>query len=208
MKEPIDYFYDFSVWLTRNYQPPFTTMTLAQLIPMIGLQYVGRHEFPKGSNSGPDIQEFFDADDYDPNGAKPGDDGYAWCASFGCKVVQKAMDAWLNMNPGKRLTFERPTSPSVFAWEDWSLAQDDSTKTFRRSKNQINSRTIKAGDIILLSVSHFCIATSDADIDGRFETVEGNTNDDGSREGWIVCNKKGSKRRYHSQVRTVIRFMV
>lgn len=208
MKALMDYFYDLIEFSTRKYQPPFTAMKLAELIPVIALQYVGRHEFPKGSNSGPDIQEFFDADDYDPNGAKPGDYGYAWCASFGCKVVQRAMQSWLLMNPGKRLTFQRPTSPSVFEWERWSLAQDDSTKTFRRNLNEIHKDTVKRGDILLLSVSHFAIATTDADVNGKFETVEGNTNDDGSREGWLVVNKKGNKKRSYKEVRTIIRFTV
>lgn len=191
-------------WLVAKYQPPFTTMKLSKIIPIIGLKFVGRHEFPKGSNSGPDLQEFFDADDYDPNGAKPGDTGYAWCASYGCRVIQLAMQSWLNMNPGKRLTFVRPTSASVFAWESWSLAQDNSTKTLKRNLNQINKTTIKRGDICLLSVSHLVIATSNSDSAGNFNTVEGNTNEDGSREGWIVATRKRS----YKSVRSVIRFTV
>lgn len=208
MKPFIEYVYDLLEWSTRNYQPPFTAMKLSELIPIIGLKFVGRHEFPKGSNSGPDIQEFFDADSFDPNGSKPGDYGYAWCASFGCRVVQLAMQSWLSMNPGKTLTFVRPTSASVFAWEGWSLAQDDSTKTLKRNLDQIHKDTVKRGDILLLSVSHFAIATSDADSNGRFETVEGNTNDDGSREGWLVVNKVGNKKRSYKELKTIIRFTV
>jgi len=197
--------------LTAHYAnkgKPEYIMKLSQIIPDIGLKFVGKHEFPKGSNSGPDLQEFFDADSYDPNGSKPGDSGYAWCASYGCRVVQLAIEAWKSLNPGKKITFVRPTSASVFAWELWSLAQDESTKTFRRTLGQIKKDTIKRGDILLLSVSHFCIAVTDSDANGFFETVEGNTNDDGSREGWIVAHRKSDKKRSYKQVRTIIRFTV
>lgn len=204
MKTWFDLVCEILPWFTRNYQPPFTTMKLPQILPLIALKFVGRHEFPKGSNSGPDIQEFFDADSYDPNGAKPGDGGYAWCASFVCRCVQLAMQTWLSMNPGKRLTFTRPTTASAFGFQEWSLAQDNSTKTITR----ITPTTVKAGDIVILKVSHILIATTDADASGRFETVEGNTNDDGSREGWMVCNKKGTKKRSYTQVKAVVRFTV
>jgi len=206
MKIP-NWFWNITAYYANKGQPEYI-MKLAHIIPGIAMKFVGRHEFPKGSNSGPDLQEFFDSDSYDPNGSKPGDSGYAWCASFGCRVVQLAMEAWKPLNPGKMLTFTRPTSPSVFAWEFWSLAQDNSTKTFRRTLGQIEKNTIKRGDILLLSVSHFCIAVTDADANGFVETVEGNTNDDGSREGWIVAHRKGDKKRSYKQVRTIIRFTV
>lgn len=179
-------------------------MTLAQLIPGIAMQFVGRHEFPKGSNSGPQLQEFFDADSYDPNGNAPGDSGYAWCASFCCRGVQLAMQAWVHLNPGKLLTFNRPTTPSAFGFQTWSLAQDASTKTI----TDIRKDTVKAGDIVILKVSHILFAITDSDANGYFESVEGNTNDDGSREGWMVCHKKTAKKRYFGSVRAVVRFTV
>lgn len=149
-------------------------------------------ESPAGSNRGPEIQEFFDADSYDPNGPASGDSGYAWCAAFVCRIVQLAME-------GRQWTFTRPTTPGAWAFETWSLAQDRSTGTKKRP-----GRDIARGDIVVLKVSHIGIATGPPNAEGYVPTVEGNTNSAGSREGLAVM----PKRRHVSEIRSRIRFRV
>lgn len=146
-----------------------------------------------GPNKGPDLQPFFDADSYDPNGSKPGDDGYAWCASFVCWAVKKAMEE------GGKFTFKRPTTPGAFAFETWSLAQDNSTWTKKPAGNDI-----QRGDLVIFNFSHIGIALGSPDSKGVFPTVEGNTNQAGSREGDGVYKKT----RNISSVRSRIRFRV
>ena len=141
-----------------------------------------------GANKGASLAEFFAADDYKPSP----DHGYAWCASFCCRIVQLAME-------GRQWTFERPRSAGAWRFEDWSLAQDASTWT---KKNP--GLDIKRGDLVVFKISHIGIAVSDADASGRFFCVEGNTNKAGSREGDGVYRKA----RKVADIRSRIRFRV
>lgn len=165
---------------------------LPSRIATIAISKIGLQESPSGSNRGPEIQEFFDADDYDPNGSKPGDSGYPWCAAFVDRIVQLAMgnDTW---------TFTRPTTAGAFDLERWSREQDDSTNTRR-----FPHFDIEAGDIVIFTFSHTGIAIGPCDKNGYFPTVEGNTNKAGEREGTVVL----AKRRHYSEVRSRIRFTV
>lgn len=168
------------------------SVILPERVASIAESKVGLKESPAGSNKGPEIQEFFDADSYDPNGPAPGDSGYAWCAAFVCRIVQLAMT-------GRQWTFARPTTPGAWAFEKWSLAQDDSTWTKKRP-----GRDIARGDIVVFKVSHIGIATGPPDASGYVPTVEGNTNSAGQREGIAVMRK----RRHVSEIRSRIRFRV
>jgi len=163
---------------------------LPELVASIAESKIGLSE--SSPNRGKQIQEFFDADDYDPNGSKQGDDGYAWCASFVCRIVQLAME-------GRKWTFKRPTTAGAWAFEKWSLAQDKST--WLRKPHQGD---IKRGDIVVFRFSHIGIATGSPDKDGFVVTVEGNTNAAGSREGVKVMRK----RRSIASIRSRIRFNV
>lgn len=169
---------------------------LPDLCVQIALTMVGRHEQPLGSNCGPQIAEFFAADYYKPNKA---DNGYAWCASFVCRIVQLALERAHLSETG---TFRRPKTPSAFGLADWSRAQDETTHTKDFPKE------VKAGDIIIFTWSHCGIAVTDSDSRGEFETVEGNTNSAGSREGTHVIHKRASQKRNLSSVRNRIRFTV
>lgn len=170
---------------------------LPEQIALIALSMVGRHEEPLGSNTGPLIQEFFNADSYKPNKA---DNGYAWCASFVCRIVELAIIRFAI--PCEKGRFERPTTPSAFGLAEWSRAQDNTTHTRDWPGNDI-----KRGDIVIFSWSHCGIAITDAD-KGYFETVEGNTNAFGSREGTHVMWKKGRQERACSGVKSRIRFTI
>lgn len=161
-------------------------------IASIAESKVGLAESPPGSNKGPEIQEFFDADNYDPNGSAPGDSGYPWCAAFVCRIIELAME-------GGEWTFRGPKTPSAWGFEKWSHAQDRSTWT---KKNPASD--IKRGDIVVFQFSHIGIATGPPDESGYVPTVEGNTNSAGSREGIAVMRK----RRRLSEIRSRIRFRV
>lgn len=146
-----------------------------------------------GNNKGPDLAPFFAADSYKPN---PSDDGYAWCAAFVCWAVKTAMDATgTKETPG----FQRPTTPGAWAFEKWSLAQDATTQTKKKPRGDI-----QRGDIIVFTFSHIGIAVGHPDKNGHFYTVEGNTDEAGSREGGGVFRK----RRHIDNVRSRIRFTV
>lgn len=163
---------------------------LSELIAPIAEEEIGLHE-EGGPNKGPQLAEIFGADNYKPNAT---DDGYPWCASFCCWIVKRAME-----KHGGPFTFERPTTPSAFGFETWSLAQDASTQTKKKPRGDI-----QRGDLVIYSFSHIGIATTSVDPTGHFMAVEGNTNDAGSREGTKVARK----RRHIDLVRSRIRFTV
>ena len=141
-----------------------------------------------GPNQGRDLQAFFDSDNYDPNGPKPGDDGYAWCAAFVCWCVYQAIKDY-------RVSFARPVTPGAWDYERWAKDQD---RTVVLKKP--HGGDIKRGDIVVFKHSHIGIAVTD--VRNEFlQTVEGNTNLAGSREGDGVY----LKRRGISNIRSRIR---
>ena len=147
-----------------------------------------------GSNTGPRVNQYKESTWLNAS------DPWPWCAAFVCWVVMKAME-----REGVEATdsFKRPTTPRAYGLEDWSLKQDNSTST-RRYPGQ----DIKAGDIVIFNFSHVGFAVGDpyTDTKGvvRVQTVEGNTNEGGSREGDGVYPKS----RRVSKIRSRIRFNV
>ncbi|CAB4163608.1 CHAP domain containing protein [uncultured Caudovirales phage] len=117
-----------------------------------------------------------------------------WCATFVCWVIREVMK---DLGMKDTATFSRPQTAAAFGFERWSRAQGSETWT----KNN-PGRDIEAGDIIIFGFSHIGFATSAPDRNGNFQTVEGNTNGEGSREGDGVY----AKRRNISLVRSRIRF--
>jgi len=165
--------------------------TLAQLIPEIALAEVGVTEV-NGSNCGPRVNEYKAATNLPPKESWP------WCAAFVCWVVREAMQqSTSRMIP--KFTFNRPTTAGAFDMENWSRAQDASTSTKKPPQ-----RDIQAGDIVVFNFSHIGFAVSGVDADGYVQTVEGNTDTAGSREGGGVFKK----RRAVSSIRSRIRFQV
>ena len=174
---------------TMPSRPKLPSAIVAAAKSCVGIRETG------GSNKGPDLQKFFASDWYDPNGDKPGDDGYAWCAAFVCWCVQEAMR---QTGVKETATFHAPRTPGAWDFERWSLAQDSSTQTQKPHHGDI-----KVGDLVIFNFSHIGIAIRDAH-DGIVHTVEGNTNSDGSREGDGVYEKS----RALSLIRSRIRFTI
>lgn len=145
-----------------------------------------------GPNKGPDLSEFFAADNYKPNTA---DSGYAWCASFVCRVVQIAM---ASVGLQETRSFKRPRTPGAWDFENWCKGVDRTAMLRKPHKGDI-----RRGDIVVFKFSHIGVAVSDSH-DNIVETVEGNTNKAGSREGDGVYRKT----RRTDEIRSVIRFTV
>jgi CHAP domain len=139
-----------------------------------------------GSNCGPRVNEYKGATNL------PAKEAWPWCAAFICWLVREAI--------GKaKYTFKRPTTAGAWALENWSRAQDDSTNTKKPTNGDI-----RAGDIVIFTFSHVGLAVSKPDEDGYVQTVEGNTDHAGSREGGGVWEKQ----RHVSKIRSRIRFTV
>lgn len=163
-------------------------MKLPDKLIEISQREVGVEEVD-GSNCGPRVNEYKAAT------TLPSTEEWPWCAAFVCWVTKKSLEA---LGIAETSTFKRPKTASAFGFEPWSLAQDNTTNTKRNPGDDI-----KAGDILIFKFSHIGIAVEDAD-GNTVETVEGNTDGAGSREGGGVFRKT----RKLSQVKTRIRFTV
>jgi len=117
---------------------------------------------------------------------------WAWCAAFVCWCVEHSLG-------GEKYTFPRPETAGAWDFEKWCLSVDDSVKLHKPHKNDI-----RRGDIVVFTFSHIGICVADIDKNGMVQTVEGNTNSGGDREGDGVYRK----RRDASKIRSVIRFTV
>lgn len=126
-----------------------------------------------------------------------GGTGWPWCAAFICWCVREAIIRW-ERERGVKVTFQRPTTAAAYGFDEWSLAQDNSTKTRRSHTRE------PIGIFSLKTVSHCGIAISAPDENGYFQTIEGNSNTGGSRDGGSVVRN----RRHISQVRDWITFTI
>jgi hypothetical protein len=161
-------------------------MSLAKSIVELAKKEVGVEEI-NGTNCGPRVNEYKAATNLPPTEAWP------WCAAFVCWLVREAMT-----KDGGTYTFTRPKTAGAWDFENWSLKQDGSTQTKRAPGSDI-----QAGDIVIFKFSHIGIAVSKA-TDSTVETVEGNSNAEGSREGGGVFEKSRSL----DSIKTRIRFTV
>ncbi len=163
-------------------------MKLAAELVKLALKEVGTEEID-GTNCGPRVNAYKAATNLDPTESWP------WCAAFICWLVREAL---ASTGVPQTATFKRPTTAGAWAFESWSRNQDNTTNT-----KKPHDGDIKPGDIVIFSFSHIGIAISEPQL-GHIETVEGNTDTAGSREGGGVYRKT----RKLSQIRSRIRFTV
>ena len=162
-------------------------MKLAQRLVELAKKEVGVEEIG-GTNCGPRVNEYKAATWLPPDQAWP------WCAAFIDWLVMTAM-----AESGQKFTFERPRTAGAWDLENWSMKQDGSTWT----KLNPQAGDIAPGDIVIFTFSHVGLAI-DAPAKGMVETIEGNTDGNGSRDGGGVWRKQ----RKLSQIRSRIRFTV
>ena len=158
-----------------------TSNLLAQLAE-VACEYLGVHEEPHGSNKGPKLREFFTADDYQPPGP---DEGYPWCASFVCRCVQRFM-ALPAGKPFRNIIY--PRTARAFGLLTWG-ANNGCLVAHPTPGSVYYRRDFRPqpGDIVVFEFSHCGIVAAQAAKGRNFTAVEGNTNDDGSREGYEVA---------------------
>jgi hypothetical protein len=162
-------------------------MKLAQRLVELAKKEVGVEEVD-GTNCGPRVNIYKSATWLDPL------QSWAWCAAFIDWLVMTAMD-----ESGRKFTFTRPRTAGAWDLENWSMKQDNSTHTKRNPK----AEDIKGGDIVIFKFSHVGLAVG-SPVKGVVLTIEGNTDNEGSREGGGVWEKQ----RKLSSVKTRIRFTV
>jgi hypothetical protein len=142
--------------------------TLADRVLSVAKSQVGVSEVPKGSNGGPQVSQYLKAVALLP--------GNAWCMAFVYWCVKNAcLQLGITTNPLIR------TGRVMFQWENTKL---------RKLPGRASG--VKPGDIFIMSfkggTGHTGFVTKIEN--GIAYTIEGNTNDDGSREGYEVAERK------------------
>lgn len=155
-------------------------MTLQQKALEIAISQLGVQEVPKGSNRGPEVDEYVKSVGLDPKGK------YAWCAAFQYWCFQQAGDSMGRQNP---------MAKTGGVLDQWAK---------RKGAFRVTGAP-QPGDIGILDygkgVGHIFIVEH-AHLD-HVDTIEGNTNDEGSREGFEVCRRT----RQRAKVLGYLRFL-
>lgn len=143
------------------------------IIAVVAAEQIGTHE--TSENQGPGLEKYWAATSY-PEGMQ---DRQPWCSAFASWCVQEA-DRRSDL-----LDFPHPPRfPAVSQWPEW--ARENGCIIFK-PRDGLNFP--QAGDIVsyIPHFSHIGIVES---FDGRnITTIEGNTNDDGGRDGVAVLRK-------------------
>ncbi len=132
----------------------------------IATSQLGVQEVPRGSNDGPEVSQYLRAVGLEP--------GYAWCMAFVYWAVGKAAAQAGVQNPliktgGVAVQMNKTTLPKL----------------------SVNSKAIAPGDVFIMEFkSGFGHTGFVKEIKGdSITTIEGNTNSDGSREGYEVASR-------------------
>jgi hypothetical protein len=140
---------------------------------------VGVLEVPPGSNRGPRVDEYLRAAGLDPAGGS-----YAWCAAFVYWCFGKGAAATGRANP-------LPKTAGALAL--WRRAGAAGARQISASEAKATPSLVRPGQIFVLATGggfgHVGLVESVAA--GVLTTIEGNTNDGGSREGVGVFRRAG-----------------
>jgi hypothetical protein len=143
---------------------------------------IGVMEKPIGSNRGPEVDGYLGAVGLDPAGGS-----FAWCVAFTHFCYKKAAE---------NLGLQNPHIKTAGVLDHWNKA-GTKPKVVRvtNAKAVANPALVKPGSLFIIDFGggkgHSGIVVEVAN--GRLVTIEGNTNDNGSREGIGVFQRDARK---------------
>lgn len=150
--------------------------SIRDLVVQVAASQVGVREEPRGSNRGPQVDEYIRASGLDPRA-----DSYAWCICFMQWVFKEAAKSdGAGISP-------LPRTAGVHAL--WKMRTSAATNVI--TPNEADPAVIKPGMVFLFDTGGgkghggFVESVSGS----RLVSVEGNTNNGGSREGYGVFRR-------------------
>lgn len=138
---------------------------------------IGLTEKPR--NAGPELVKFWQATSY-PTGES---DRQPWCAAFVAWCVLQAMMREPLLAVGDKT---RPRSAAVKDWVPWAMKPENGCVVFGPRDPKWKP---EPGDIVVFTFSHIGIVESFPGWAKGLQTIEGNTDEDGGREGIMVCRR-------------------
>jgi len=160
----------------------------AKKLVEVALTQEGVTEDPKNSNTGTDVYIYQDSTGLAP--PKIPGPGWPWCAAFVCfcfKAVANMGDV--------RYSFTLPKTAGAYDFENWARKNSKYIDVIKPPFDKI-----LPGDVVIFNFSHIGISLSEIK-NNKISTIEGNTNQKGSREGDGVYKKT----RRLSLIRSVLR---
>jgi len=156
-------------------EPSLATAALA-----VAVDEIGQMEEPPGSNRGPRVDAYARAIGLDPADALP------WCAAFVYWCFEQAAAAEGTANPLVR---------TAGVLDHWSRARDRGVRVVTGGRAKSNPELVRPGMIFIMDFGQGAGHTGLVEevVGGRLVTIEGNTNDGGSREGIGVFRRTGRK---------------
>lgn len=138
-------------------------MTLAQKTLEIAIAQIGVQEIPKYSNAGPEVEIYLKSVGLTK--------GYSWCMAF---------IYWCAQNAALQTKFKNPLKKTGGVLDQYN------------SSPLLVQKVPEIGDIFILDLGKGLGHTGIVEkVAGNIiHTIEGNTNDTGSREGYKVCRRK------------------
>ena len=170
-----------SVPSSEEIVPDSAALSIMQAAVDFARTQIGIMESPLGSNRGPEVDEYVRAAGLSPSGK------FAWCVAFTHFCYLKAAASVGKANPHIK-------TASVLA--HWNKAKDK-PNIIRVTTSQAlaNPALIKPGSLFIIDLGgglgHSGIVTATAN--GFLDTIEGNTNDNGSRNGIGVFKRNSRK---------------
>lgn len=156
--------------------------TLVQAAIDFAVTQIGVRERPLGSNRGPEVDQYLRA-----AGLNPADGSFPWCVAFTHFCYLKAAQS---------LGLENPHIKTAGVLDHWNKA---GTKTgvlrIKSAQATADPSLVKPGSLFILDLGggfgHSGMVVETAS--GRLVTIEGNTNDGGSRNGIGVFRREARK---------------
>lgn len=154
---------------------------LGAVLDFAGSQ-VGVMEKPPGSNRGPEVDRYVSAVGLNPNGRFP------WCAAFIYFCFNEA---------AKKIGRSNPVVKTASVLDHWERAGDKGVPRLTAGKVHLHEALVRPGQIFIIDTGvpggagHTGIV--DEVVAGKLVTIEGNTNDGGSREGVGVFRRTGRR---------------
>jgi hypothetical protein len=146
-----------------------------KILVQVAASQIGVRETSR--NAAPELVKYWQATTY-PEGMA---DRQPWCAAFVAWVVFEGMKREPLLAVGDKT---RPRSAAVKDWVPWALKPAHGCVVFGPADPKYKP---EPGDLVVFKFSHIGVVELG---NGRMvQTIEGNTDDEGAREGVRVCRR-------------------
>lgn len=149
----------------------------------VAVSQIGVMEQPPGSNRGPEVDRYLRTAGLDPT-----QDSFPWCAAF---------VFWCFSEAAKTLGRQNPVMRTAGVLDHWDRAGAASVERITAAKAHMHEALVQPGHIFIIDTGEpgggGHTGLIEHVVAGKLVTIEGNTNDGGTREGIGVFRRRGRR---------------